>query len=83
MSETVVQLVGRLRATPCIAARQWLASLPADTTPEDAWRTCPKPHWRLWVRDNLPFDSSWDDVIGRIPDLLPRCGWRRAAGGAL
>ncbi len=65
-------LISRLCGTPCSKARKWLATLPPETTPEEAWKLCPVEGWRSWVRASLPDnDPEWDDLAERLPGLRP------------
>jgi hypothetical protein len=52
-TETVRDLVVRAAPTACAPAVEWLASLPAETTPEQAWAVCPDAGWLLWLAGKL------------------------------
>ena len=41
----------RLGCAPCAEAIAWLDGLPAGTTPQQAWDTCPRADWMLWYAE--------------------------------
>jgi hypothetical protein len=42
-------LLDTLPEKPCTAARVWIATLPRDITPSEAWAACPEPEWKDWL----------------------------------
>ena len=53
MDPSVRDLVVRAAPAACEQAVEWLASLPAETTPEQAWAVCPDAGWLLWLAGTL------------------------------
>ena len=63
----------------CPEAKAWLRSLPAETTPEQAWALCPDPGWMLWlIAENDPTVAQGyacaDLAIGWAADALDIAG---------
>lgn len=44
--------------TPCVESVAWMATLPADTTPEQAWNACKDGSWLLWLCGILGVDRK-------------------------
>ena len=60
----------------CSEARDWLDSLPPETTPEQAWALCPRGDWLLWLAERAGVDrrkltSAACACARLVSDLMP------------
>jgi len=63
----------------CPEAREWLRSLPEDTTLDQAWAICPDPTWMLWLlsKSSPTVEQGYicaDLAIGWAADALDLAG---------
>ncbi len=76
---TAVDYIETCHPQACRLAKKWLRSLPEDTTLEQAWSTCDRPEWMLWlVAESAPTVEQGyicaDLTIGWAADALDLAG---------